>query len=93
LYEISRKGEEILKKIIRLKHLETVHRYVEASIGILGEFNKHLKELTGKNSYSIDHLIFVLTIERENIIREKREIEKRIEKLKGRKNEGRKSKI
>jgi len=93
MFEISKKGEELLKKIIHLKHLETIHRYVEASIGILEQFNKHLKEITGKKSYSIDHLIFVLKTEKEKIVKEKAEIEKRIEKLKGRKNGERKPKI
>ena len=38
--------------------------------------NRNLKALTGKKSFAIDHLVFVLTTEREHIREEMRKVRK-----------------
>lgn len=65
-----------------LNALEVTLSYVETTIKMFESMNRNLKAITGKKSFSIDHLIFTLTTERELIREEIFKIRKKVEKLK-----------
>ncbi|MHA1723090.1 MAG: hypothetical protein ACTSXW_08445 [Candidatus Baldrarchaeia archaeon] len=64
------------RRKIHLNALQTALSYVETSIQMFENMNRNLKALTGKKSFAIDHLVYVLTIEREHIREEMWKIKK-----------------
>ena len=62
-------SKKVDKNRMFLSALETALSYVETTIKMFESMNSNLKAITGKKSFSIDHLIFTLTTERE-LIRE-----------------------
>ena len=73
---VSRKLSAEERRKIHLNALQTALSYVETSIQMFENMNRNLKALTGKKSFAIDHLVFVLTTEREHIREEMRKVRK-----------------
>jgi len=71
----KRLSAEERRKIL-LNALQSALSYVETSIQMFENMNRNLKALTGKKSFAIDHLVFVLTTERERIREEMWKIKK-----------------
>ena len=55
------------RRKMHLNALQTALSYVETSIQMFENMNRNLKALTGKKSFAIDHLVFVLRTEKERI--------------------------
>jgi len=64
---VSSKIDVQKRRKILLNALQSALSYVETSIQMFENMNENLKALTGKKSYAIDHLVFVLTTEKERI--------------------------
>ena len=71
-------SKKVDKNRMFLSALETALSYVETTIKMFESMNSNLKAITGKKSFSIDHLIFTLTTERELIREEIFKIRKKI---------------